>query len=94
MRNFSDIFTKDMIYDNIKSHKKQDFTLSLEDTFLEKNSFRVHCDRTKYLIVNFSFNIFHCYRFDLYNLGSQMDDKNLQKGLGICDVSVGILEAS
>ena len=25
-----------MTYDNIKSHKKQGFTLSLEDTFLEK----------------------------------------------------------
>ena len=25
-----------MTYDNIKNHKKQGFTLSLEDTFLEK----------------------------------------------------------
>ena len=37
MRNFNEIFRKDVTYDNIKSHKKnQGFTLSLEDTFLEK----------------------------------------------------------
>ena len=27
---------KDVTYDNIKSHKKQRFTISLEDIFLEK----------------------------------------------------------
>ena len=37
MRNFNEIFRKDLIYDNIKSHKKPEFhTLSLEETFLEK----------------------------------------------------------
>ena len=35
-RNFSEIFRKDKTYDNIKSHKKYGFTLSLEDAFLEK----------------------------------------------------------
>ena len=33
--NFSEIFRKDKTYDNIKSHKKHSFTLSLEDLFLE-----------------------------------------------------------
>ena len=32
----SEVFRKDKTYDNIKSHTKQGFTLSLEDTFLEK----------------------------------------------------------
>ena len=35
MRNLNEIFRKDVTY-NIKSHKKQCFTLSSEDTFLEK----------------------------------------------------------
>ena len=34
--NFNEIFSKDVTYDNIKNHKKQDFALSLEDTFFEK----------------------------------------------------------
>ena len=34
--NFTEIFRKNVTYDNIKSKKKQDFTLSLEDTFLKK----------------------------------------------------------
>ena len=29
MRNFTEVFRKDASYDNLKSHKKQDFTLSL-----------------------------------------------------------------
>ena len=29
-------FGKDVTYDNIKSHKNQGFTFSLEDTFLDK----------------------------------------------------------
>ena len=36
LRNFTGIFRKDVTYDNIKSHKNQGFTFSLEDTFLEK----------------------------------------------------------
>ena len=36
MRNFCEIFKKDVTYDNIKSHTKQGFTFFLEDTFLEK----------------------------------------------------------
>ena len=36
LRNFSEIFRKDKTYNNIKSHTKQGFTLSLEDEFLEK----------------------------------------------------------
>ena len=36
LSNFNKIFRKDVTYDNIKSHKKQGFTLSLEDIFLEK----------------------------------------------------------
>ena len=36
-KNLNEIFGKDVTYDNIKSlKKKQGFTLSLEDTFLEK----------------------------------------------------------
>ena len=35
-RNFNEVFRKDVTYDNIKSHKKQGFALSLENTFLEK----------------------------------------------------------
>ena len=35
-KNFSEIFRKDKTYDNIKSHKKHGFTLSLENAFLEK----------------------------------------------------------
>ena len=36
--NFHEIFRKDVSYDNIESHKKQQqsFTLSLGDTFIEK----------------------------------------------------------
>ena len=30
------MFRKDVTYDNIKSHKNQGFTLSLEDAFFEK----------------------------------------------------------
>ena len=30
-----------MTYDNFKSHKKQGFTLSLEDTFMEKPKWEV-----------------------------------------------------
>ena len=36
MSNFSDIFRKDVTYDNIKSKKTQGFTISQDDTFLEK----------------------------------------------------------
>ena len=37
LRNFNEIFRKDVTYDNIKSHKKPGgFTLSLEDTYFEK----------------------------------------------------------
>ena len=36
LRNFNEIFRKDMTYDNTKSHKSQGFTLSLEDTFFKK----------------------------------------------------------
>ena len=35
-KNLNEIFGKDVTYDNIRSLKKQVFTLSLEDTFLEK----------------------------------------------------------
>ena len=38
MRNFNEIFRKDMTYDNIKSHKKQGFTLSIEDAFNGKTT--------------------------------------------------------
>ena len=36
LRNFDDIFRKGVAYNNIKSHKKQSVTLSLENTFSEK----------------------------------------------------------
>ena len=36
LEKFYEIFRKDVTYDNIKSHKNQVFTLSLEDTFLKK----------------------------------------------------------
>ena len=36
MRNLKEYFTKDVIFDSIKSHQKQEFNLSLENTFLEK----------------------------------------------------------
>ena len=36
MRNFNEIFKKNVTYDNMKTNKKQSFTLSLEYTFLEK----------------------------------------------------------
>ena len=35
-RSFNKIFRKDVTFDNIKSHKKQGFTLSLENTFFGK----------------------------------------------------------
>ena len=31
LRNLNEIFRKDVTYDNIKCHKKQGFTVSLED---------------------------------------------------------------
>ena len=31
--NFNEIFRNDVAYDNIKSHKNQEFTISLADTF-------------------------------------------------------------
>ena len=34
--NFNDIFRNDVAYDNIKSHKNQEFTISLADTFKKK----------------------------------------------------------
>ena len=36
MTNFNEIFGENTTYDNLKSHKKQGFNLSLEHTFLEK----------------------------------------------------------
>ena len=36
LRNFNEIFRKDVTYDDIKSNKNQVLTFSLEDTFLEK----------------------------------------------------------
>ena len=36
LRNFNEIFRKDVTYDHIKSNKNQVLTLSLEDMFLEK----------------------------------------------------------
>ena len=36
LRNFNKILRKDGTYDDIKSHKKPGFTLSLEDLFFEK----------------------------------------------------------
>ena len=36
LEKFYEIFRKDVTYDNIKSHKNQGFTLSLEDTLLKK----------------------------------------------------------
>ena len=37
LRNFNEIFKKDVDYDNIKSHKKSIFTVSLENTFFKKS---------------------------------------------------------
>ena len=34
LRNSNEIFWKDVTYDNIKSHKKQGFARSLENTFM------------------------------------------------------------
>ena len=36
LKNFNEIFREDVTYDNIKSHKKQGFILSLRDTVLGK----------------------------------------------------------
>ena len=36
LRNLNEIFRKDVSDDNIESHKKPGFHLSLEDTFFEK----------------------------------------------------------
>ena len=36
LRNFNEIFRKDVTYDNIKVTKNQGFTISLEDTFFKK----------------------------------------------------------
>ena len=36
--NFSEIFWKSVTYDNLKSLKKQGFTLSLENTYIENNN--------------------------------------------------------
>ena len=36
LRNFNEIFRKDVTYDDIKSNKNQILIFSLEDTFLEK----------------------------------------------------------
>ena len=36
LRNFNEIFRKDVTYDDIKSNKNQVLIFSLEDTFLEK----------------------------------------------------------
>ena len=36
MINFNELFKKDLIYDNIKSHQKTGLHPSLEDAFLEK----------------------------------------------------------
>ena len=38
MRNFNEIFRENVSYDNIKNHKKQVFTLSLEDAFFGKTT--------------------------------------------------------
>ena len=37
LRSFNEIFRKDVTHDNIKSHKKQGYTLSLEDDFFKKS---------------------------------------------------------
>ena len=37
LRSFNEIFRKDVTHDNIKSHKKQGYTLSLEDEFFKKS---------------------------------------------------------
>ena len=36
LRSFNEIFMKNASYDNIKNKRKQDITMYLEDTFLEK----------------------------------------------------------
>ena len=38
MRNFNEIFGKDVVYDNIKNHKRQAFALYVENPFLEKKN--------------------------------------------------------
>ena len=38
LRLFNDIFKKDVVYDNIKSHKKQDLILPLKSDFLKNHS--------------------------------------------------------
>ena len=51
----NEIFWKDVTYNSIKSRKKQDFTLSLEDTFLEKSQARRlkwFCNFVKFRINN------------------------------------------
>ena len=40
LRNITEIFRKGVASDNIKIHKKQSFTLSLENTVLEKTTGR------------------------------------------------------
>ena len=46
LRNFNEIFRKDVTYDDIKSNKNQVLTLSLEDMFL-KNHRRGQVDPSK-----------------------------------------------
>ena len=36
LRNFNEVFKKDLTYDDIESNKRQGFTLTLGDTFSEK----------------------------------------------------------
>ena len=38
LRLFNDIFKKDVVYDNVKSHKKQDLIFPLKNDFLKSHS--------------------------------------------------------
>ena len=57
MRNFNEIFRKDVTYDNIKSHKKPGFHLSVEDTFFEKPQRGGQIDLPSRFVVNAHDNI-------------------------------------
>ena len=46
---------KGVFWDNIKSHKKQGFTLCLEDTFFEKPQEGSQFDPPRPIRVNFNF---------------------------------------
>ena len=57
LRNLKEYFTKDVIFDNIKSHLKQDFNLSLESTFMEKEGVCITASKKLSANLNLCFKV-------------------------------------